>query len=243
MMRESPREFTRDSLLNGQLKLRQPKSGYRVAIDPIILSSFVHPRPRQKILDVGCGVGTIALILKRRECLSEITALDIDTEMCEICRENSAMNSLDIEVIAVSIESSVFGSSFDQVVTNPPFLQKKSSRISESKILANFETIDLADWISYCLRTLKNRGIFTMIHRASRLGDILEALKRNKIAEIGDVQITPIFPKIDSAANRVLVQAQKSCKSESKILPGIIVHNTDGSYTEAMQRILDEGKR
>ena len=59
--------FTDDRILNGKILLRQPKKGYRVAIDPIILASFIEPTDNQEILDVGCGVGTISLILKRKK--------------------------------------------------------------------------------------------------------------------------------------------------------------------------------
>ena len=79
--------FTDDSILNGKILLRQPKKGYRVAIDPIILASFIEPKDNQEILDVGCGVGAISLILKRKNRSAKITAIDIDENMCEFFSE------------------------------------------------------------------------------------------------------------------------------------------------------------
>lgn len=229
-------EFTEDRILGGKIKLFQPKDGYRVAIDPIILASFINPQPGQKILDVGCGVGTISLILKMKETLSEVTAVDIDEKMCEICQRNSEANSLKIEIINLGIESSALEHRlFDQIATNPPFFEKKSARISRSKELANFETIDLVDWIAFCFKRLKNGGIFSIIHRASRLGDILRILKNLA----GAVQITPIFPKNNCEASRVVVCAKKSCRSETKILPGIVVHNDNCSYSDVVCKILE----
>jgi tRNA1(Val) A37 N6-methylase TrmN6 len=238
-------KLTEDSILNGKIKLLQPDNGYRVAIDPIILSSFVcglthcgHKATTiEKILDVGCGVGTISLILKMKKNASEVTAIDIDEKMCQICRQNATINSLDVNVINTGLESinSVLKDElFDQVVTNPPFSNKNSSRISESKRLANFETMDLYDWIAFCFKKLKNGGIFSLIHNASRIDDILCSLKN--IA--GSIQIIPIFPKINCRANRIVVIAQKSSKSASSILSGIVVHENDGSYSDAMRKIL-----
>ncbi|MDR1236175.1 MAG: methyltransferase [Holosporaceae bacterium] len=234
-----PDNLTNDSILSGRIKLLQPKVGYRVAVDPIILAHFINIKPEEKILDVGCGVGTVSLILKSKEKLAQITAIDVDEEMCRICVQNSLLNSLEIEVKNVAIEKidddpSLRNRLFDRVVTNPPFLKQKSSRISESKKLANFETIDLCDWIAFCVSKLKNNGILSIIHRASRLDDILQALK--DIA--GSVVIIPIFPKKGRDANRVVVQAKKSGKSEAKICFGIVAHNDDGSYSEDMRDIL-----
>ncbi|MDR1551769.1 MAG: methyltransferase [Holosporaceae bacterium] len=232
-------EYTQDSILNGNIIIRQPTKGYRVAIDPIILASLVHQEPWQTILDVGCGVGTVSLILKWREPTVQVTALDIDSEMCTACCQNARINSLEINVINASIEeclSAVCGE-FSQVVTNPPFFEKKSSRVSEFKKMANFETVPLTDWIALCLKKVKNNGIFTIIHRASRLNDILYALKNSPFI-MGDIKIVPIFPKIGLAANRIVVIAKKSCKSETKIFQGIVVHNMDGSYTISMEKIL-----
>jgi tRNA1(Val) A37 N6-methylase TrmN6 len=232
-------EYSTDSVLNGKIKLVQPQNGYRVAIDPIILSSFVHPRRNQKILDVGCGVGTISLILKMKEISSEITALDVDKTMCEICRQNSAINSLHINVINVGIENakenlSLKNKLFDQIVTNPPFFSQKSSRISETKRLANFETVNLSDWILFCFKKLKNEGIFSMIHKASRIDDILYSLR----GIAGSVQLIPIFPKINCEANRVVIIAKKSSKTETRILQGIVVHEDNGDYSKTMDEIL-----
>ncbi|MDR2723657.1 MAG: methyltransferase [Holosporaceae bacterium] len=229
-------ELTEDSILNGKIKLFQPENGYRVAIDPIILANFVTLKAHHKVLDVGCGVGAISLILKMKENLSEVTALDIDEEMCQICMQNSAANALDLEVINMGIEENTFLEErlFDQVVTNPPFLEKKSSRTSESKKQANVETISLTEWIRRCLNKLKSNGIFSIIHRASRLEEILSALKNTA----GAINITPIFPKYNWEANRIVVQAQKSNKSETKILPGVVVHRDDGNYSDYMCRVL-----
>ncbi|MDR0580763.1 MAG: methyltransferase [Holosporaceae bacterium] len=228
-------ELTEDSILNGAIKLLQPKNGYRVAIDPIILASFIKLEAHQRILDVGCGVGTIALILKKREYSAELTALDMDAEMCKICEQNSRINSLplDIENVIVENHTILRKKPFDQIVTNPPFFQKESFRTSESKKWANVETIDLSNWIRCCFLALKNSGIFSMIHRASRLNEILSAL-----GGIGSIQVVPIYPKSNREANRVIVQVVKSRKSEMKILPGIVAHRNNGDYTDTLLQML-----
>lgn len=230
--------FTDDSILNGKILLRQPKKGYRVAIDPIILASFIEPKDNQEILDVGCGVGAISLILKRKNRSAKITAIDIDENMCELCRYNSEKNSLELSVKNIGIGNMPKENLYDFVITNPPFFSKESSRVSATKELANFETMELADWISLCLNLLKNKGIFSIIHDTSRIGDILAAIK----GRAGSAEIIPIFPKENKEAVRVVVKCVKGSFSKTKMHRGIVMHSEDGKYSEVAKKILDEAK-
>lgn len=228
-------EFTEDKILNGKIRILQPRDGYRVALDPIIFASYIKTKFGNKILDVGCGVGTVSLILKYKNPLVKVTAIDINEKMCSFCKENAKRNSIDISVINESIESTEsLGKDFDVVVTNPPFFEKKSSRLSEKKLLANFETIPLYDWITFCLKRLKNGGKFAIIHLASRLDDILYAIKD----KIGAIEIFPIHSKTDSDANRIVITGIKGRNSQIKMHSGLIVHNENGKYTEKVAKIL-----
>jgi tRNA1(Val) A37 N6-methylase TrmN6 len=229
-------EITEDYILNGKIKLFQPKNGYRVAVDPIILASSITLKQHQKVLDVGCGTGAISLILKLKEKTAAITAVDMDDEMCQICRRNALANSLDLEVIIAEVGSSsdpLKDRFFDIVVTNPPFFTIQSSRRSNAKRFANFETLDLEGWISYCLKKLKNNGIFSIIHCATRTGDVIKTLNG-----VGAIEIVPLFPKEGKEAKRVMIKCQRNRKSGTKILPGLSMHNTDGSYSADLDDIL-----
>lgn len=58
--------ITRDHLLGQQVSLLQPSTGFRASIDGVFLAAFVKANPEDRILDVGCGVGTILLCLGKR---------------------------------------------------------------------------------------------------------------------------------------------------------------------------------
>ena len=44
-----------------------------------------------------------------------------------------------------------------------------------------------------------------------------------------------------SPASRVIIQVRKAVHGPGAILPGLIVHNDDGSFTEATQHIMKGG--
>ena len=73
-------EVTHDHLLYKTVAITQPKTGYRVGTDAILLAASV-PQRTKRILDMGCGVGGVALCIARRLADVQITAVEIDPDM------------------------------------------------------------------------------------------------------------------------------------------------------------------
>ena len=224
---------TEDCILNGKLKLKQPQCGYRIAIDPLILASSVAINANQSVLDVGCGVGTISLILKKRNESQIIDAIDIDSLMCSLCEQNAKDNNLEISVSNHSVEHPL-NKSYDCIVTNPPFYDHKNFRVSQTKTLANFETVALDVWINFCIKHLNQNGRFYIIHIPERLSDILRCIKNH----LGKIEITSIHAYKDQCAKRIIVSAKKGSNEQLKILSPKIIHNSDGTFSEEMAKIM-----
>ena len=85
-------EYTTDTLLDGKVILHQPRSGYRAAIDPILLAASVPAETGQSVLDLGCGVGTVGLCLMRRVSGLTVTGIDIQRDLIELARQNADAN-------------------------------------------------------------------------------------------------------------------------------------------------------
>ena len=58
--------WSEDGLLDRALRLRQPHDGYRAGSDAVLLAAAVPARPGQRVLDLGAGVGAVALCLAHR---------------------------------------------------------------------------------------------------------------------------------------------------------------------------------
>ncbi len=228
-------EITEDLILNGKIKLYQPKHGYRVAIDPILLASTIEIKSKQTVLDVGCGVGTISLILKYIDKSLDVTSIDIDTTMTELCKKNSDVNKLPLNIINSSIISNPLRNKFfDSIVTNPPFFDPENFRSSEKKFTANFESINLKSWIHFCLKRLKPKGSFYIIHIPEKLPTILETFGDL----VGKIEILPIYSHKNKSAKRIIVKCKKGSKESLKILPGLVSHESNNDYTENLKLIL-----
>ena len=76
-----------------------------------------------------------------------------------------------------------------------------------------------------------------VIHRADRTSEILAALS----GPCGDLRIQPIHGKADAPAIRVIVDAGKARKSPDTLLPPLVLHNADGTFSADAQAILRQG--
>src|SRR5512139_3877326 len=73
-----PEHLTDDRLLGGRVRLQQPASGFRAAIDPVLLAAAVPAGEGDIVLDVGCGTGAAALCLATRVEAAHVTGIEAD---------------------------------------------------------------------------------------------------------------------------------------------------------------------
>ena len=231
-----------NTLLNGRVKILQPETGFRVSQDAVFLAAAVHAEKNEKILDVGCGTGAAFLCLLERLPSLHITGIEVQEELITLAQENTALNKRDKNV--TFIQGDIFDpnsllkeNSFDHVMTNPPFFEGMASPYP-SKALAHTQSVSLEKWILFCLRMLKSRGILTLIHQAERLDEIISIFYRR----FGDIEIFPLFSKEGEKSLRVIISAQKNSKGKTKLYPGLVLHQKDGTLTPQAEDILRKGK-
>jgi len=229
--------LTQDRLLGGRVSLTQPRHGYRVAIDPVLLAAAVTARPGEHILDAGCGTAAAALCLAVRVPDCALVGVETDAELAKLARYNVAANGLEHRIGIVESTLTDYDGAFDQPITNPPFyeLDRHTSSPRTTKATAHGESaLDLAGWIKTMAKLLKPGGRLNMIHRADRLGDILGAFD----GRFGAALIFPLWPKEGVEAKRILLSAIKGRRTLPRLLPGLVLHRPDGAHTDAAEAIL-----
>ena len=81
------------------------------------LIQAVNIQPKMKVLDLGCGTGTLTLMLKRAHPEAEVTGLDGDPQVLDIARDKS--HGIDIQWDEGLASSLPYPDSvFDRVVTS-----------------------------------------------------------------------------------------------------------------------------
>lgn len=233
--------ITNDTLLDGRVQLVQPKLGYRVAIDPVLLAAAVEAPPHARVLDAGCGTGAALLCLLSRLPQVHGVGLDPDPDATRCAMEGAHLNNLSGRVTIVqgglANPPVALPGPFDVVMTNPPFYEAGTvpphPRNATAHALTN---LSLKTWIKACLALLKPDGTFAIIHRAERTSDIIQAL-----TGCGATNVIPFWPKANQPAKRVIITTRKGRKSPTTLHPGLILHGPDGAYTPEANAILRDG--
>ena len=233
-------EITHDHLLGGNVSISQLKTGFRVGTDAVFLASSVEKNSGH-ILDMGAGVGGVSLCLAYRLDKVQITAVELDPQMTALAQKNAAANGFDnrLRIMPSNIAALplVLASSFDHVVSNPPYHHATGTKPrNRRRLLAHMgDGLRLEDWVNTALWATKWRGRISFICRADRGAELVHLFAKAGASEI--LQF-PLWPKPMVPAGRVIVQARKIISGPGAVLPGLIVHKVDGGFTEAASRIM-----
>lgn len=226
---------SKDKLLGGRVQIEQPETGYRAAIDPVLLAAAVPARPGERVLELGLGAGAASFCLLAREPEIHVTGLEKEAGLAALAHHNAALNGVEkkLEIICGAVGMKLDRLPFDHVFANPPY--HDTAQHGDGDAPSHMPLEDIADWVRYGFRNLRDKGRFTLIHRADALSVILAALSAERA---GAIKILPIAPREDEPASRVIVSAIKGRKTPLELLPPFIVHEQDGGYTPACEAIL-----
>lgn len=234
-------EVINDVLGYKNLKIYQNTDMFQFSLDSVMLANFVTINKNViNILDIGTGNAVIPLILSTKTQAS-ITGIEIQKEVADLASKSVELNQLSNQVDIVNEDVKEYcqfdTEKFDVITCNPPFFkinEQSNLNVSIYKQIARHElTLDLESLIKVVKRLLKNGGYFAMVHRPERLIEIIQIMKENNI-EPKKIQL--IYPKKESNANILLIEGVKNGKPGLKILPPIISHNEDGSYSKQIEQ-------
>ena len=241
-------ELTRDRLLGGRVTLLQPASGYRAAIDPVLLAAATPTWRGATVADLGCGAGAAALCLAARAPEAAAVGVERDASLAALAERNAAENGVADRVRIVRADIADIRAPGDLVrhglapcdhaMANPPHLPPQRAMPARRGDPATVETgASLHDWVTAALALLRPGGGLSLIHRADRLDDLLAALH----GRAGEIAVFPLWPKAGQAARRVLARARKGARGPARLAPGLVLHRADGRYTEEAEAVLRHG--
>ncbi len=236
---------TRDYFLGDKILIEQPQDSYRAGMDSVFLAAFASAK-NKTVLELGAGVGVLAICLAFLQKGSKIVALEKNKHFYELLQKNIRANNMEQIIEAklgdiVNIDKIEEGF-FDVVIFNPPFFKKDEIQLPKSdlKIDGNVEqNATLETFISVALKKLKPKGYVYLIHKSERLQEIL-AILYNKGYQ--NVTIMPFCSKKLLPSNRIIVKVKKQKGGKTILLPNKIVHKDDNSFMEDIEDILYNGK-
>ncbi len=236
-----------DRLLDGRLRLLQPRKGHRAGSDAILLAAALPALAEGPLADFGAGVGTAGLAAALRQEALSVVLVERDPELAALAARNAALNGLDQRVRVVvaaigergdgALQAGLPDASAAWVAMNPPFFEAGAAKASPvpNRRAAHVGDTPLALWLKAARRALRPRGGVTIIHRAEALPEILAALATG----FGEVSIRPVQALAERPAIRVIVSARLGSKKPAALLPALVLNGPDGRFTaesEALHR-------
>jgi tRNA1(Val) A37 N6-methylase TrmN6 len=235
-----------DELLTHELKIIQSNEIFSFSMDAVLLARFCTVPPRGRILDLCTGNGVIPLLLTTRT-NALIDGVEIQFKPYDMARRSVMLNGLEEQIRIVQGDlkewhRTVGYGVYDLVTVNPPYLPVHAGdqNVNEQFAIARHEVCcTLEDVAAACARLVRYGGKVAMVHRPSRLIEIVQVLTRYKLEP---KRLRFVHPRAGMEANMVLIEAVKEGKPELRLLPPLIVYNEQNEYSPELKGIYYEGK-
>ena len=142
-MSKSELEVTKNKILDGSISILQPKKGFRVSIDSILLSSSI--KEYSKCMEFGTGSGIIIIYLSKKFPNSKIIGVEKNIELVKLANKNllkNNINNINSKILCNDLFNKPFlqeyNNKLDRVIMNPPYF------ISNNVIKSNYKFKDSA---------------------------------------------------------------------------------------------------
>ncbi|MFT7824463.1 MAG: methyltransferase [Sulfurimonas sp.] len=209
--------------------LYQPTSGYCYNSDSIFLYDFISGfNPKGSLLDVGCGVGIISLLLARDFPL-KTSIIDKQQKMLDYAVHNFYLNRLEAKSHLGDFTALQTEERYDFIVSNPPFYDPRVTQSEDTHLnTARYaHHLPLEAFVRSVKTFLKPKGWFIFCYDAKQTDLLLHYLKRNGI---NPEKIQFVHSKIDRESKLVMVAARNNSRSMTQVLPPFIVFGEDSLY-------------
>lgn len=211
--------------------LYQPTKGYSYNSDSIFLYDFICQfEPKGKLLDIGCGVGIISLLLSR-DFNIETVIIDKQEIMLQYAKLNYTINRLKSESYLGDFIEFDFKSRFDYIVSNPPFYDSSviQSENEHLNIARYAHHLPIDEFIKKVKSILKPRGRFIFCYDAKQVDKLLYTLIRHKL---NPEVLRFVHSKIDRESKLVMISARANSKSMMRVLSPLVVFDSNSNYMD-----------
>lgn len=205
------------------LKIYQNIDNFKFSLDSIILAEYVKVSNKTKnILDLCTGNAPVPMILSTKT-NAHITAFEIQKTVYNLAIKSINYNNLSSQITIYNgdiknIDKLVKYQKYDIITCNPPYFKLSSDRhINEKEELAIARheiSITLEDIFKIASEHLNDKGEFYMVHRVSRLDEIIILANKYNL-NVKNIEL--IKTKERDMPSIVLIRAIKNSKLGIKI--------------------------
>jgi tRNA1Val (adenine37-N6)-methyltransferase len=232
-------QVTRDALFGGALSVRQPRHGYRVNVDALLLAAFAARDHRARLaVDLGAGVGAIGLVLAHVGAAAHVVLVERDPELAQLARENLAENGCAGALEAHDLERQglprVLAQCAELVVSNPPFFPPATGTPSKrARAARSGEVLPFLRAASHALAGPRARAAFCYPSAA-----LPELLARAEDAKLVAKRLRFVHARADAPARLALVELRLAKPGGLVVEPPLVEWQSGRARTPELVRIV-----
>ncbi len=226
----------------GGLHMRWSEEQFRLSTDSMVLADFCRIAPQSAVCDLGCGCGSLSLLLCGKYPLARVTGVELQPQAAALAEENAAQDGLDgrFTVIRGDLREHrtlLAHSGYDAVVSNPPYYPVGSGKCADSPALAAARTeltCTLGELCACAAWLLKSGGRFFLVHKPERLADLMVSLRESRLEP---KRIRLVRHRAGGPVGLVLVEARLDGRPGLAFEPDLSLFDEHGAESEDYQRI------
>lgn len=220
--------------------IMQDENFFKLSQDSVILGSFGKLRKGEKLLDIGCGIGVLLMIMLIRSPNASGTGIEITEGAAELACENLKLCGLEERGTILhsdmrSFDKRLYGN-FDVCVSNPPYFAPSRGYTSPKDSIAaarNESCGNIADVCLTACNALKWGGRFYLCYPPERMASLFSSLAQNRLEP---KVMRLVHPSENHAPCLVLIEARKGGGEGLCVMPPLLIEK-NGEKTEEFKRI------
>lgn len=236
----APLELTEDSLLGGQIRFQQPRTGYRVNVDSVLLAAFAASgRRATRAVDLGAGVGLVGLMLAHWQVARELWLVEREAALGEVAAANLRSSAVDGRVLVADVRELAslveLRQAAELVACNPPFFGDGRHRAPKVAERERARVGDVAPFVmaaAHCLAGNKARAVFA--YPATDLAELLAAAEG---AQLVPKRLRLVHPFIERPARLALVEFKRARPGGLVVEPPLVEWQREQVPTAEMAAI------
>jgi tRNA1(Val) A37 N6-methylase TrmN6 len=221
-----------DLLTDTGLRIIQSREVFSFSLDAVLLSRFASLPKRGRVADLCSGNGVIPILMSAGT-EARMDAIEIQPRLADMARRSVEINGLQEQITVIREDLREYAKTagngiYDAITVNPPYMPVTAGdqNVNEHYAIARHEIhCTIEDIASACCRLLRPGGKLFMVHRPSRMLDIVETMRRYRLEP---KRIQFVHPNTRSEANMILIEATRDGKPDIRLLPPIMVYNDEG---------------
>lgn len=220
---------TEDALFDGAVIFSQPARGhgYRANVDALLLADFAtREHPARLALDLGAGVGTVALCLDHFGAARSFVLVEKEPNLALLAEANLARNGLHErgKVVALDLAHGLSAHpellpAADLVVANPPFVRPDRGRPAAPNGRSVARYGELRPFLQATSQALARKGRACLVYPAHAFLELVEEAQR---LDLEPKRLRMVHGAEDRPARVALIELARAKPGGLIVLPPLI---------------------